>query len=177
MLDGKRIHLRALESTDLEVLFGWENDVSNWDTSGTMAPFSRFVLEQYLSISHQDLYTNKELRLVIALNQPEGNGLPIGCIDLFEFDPKHRRAGVGILIGDTIMRGKGYAGDALDLLIPYAFEVLALHQLFANIAVRNAASIKIFETRKFVKVGTKADWLLTKEGWQDENLYQLINKG
>src|SRR6185436_12887613 len=103
-LIGELIRLRALEPSDVDLLYQWENDASVWSVSGTLAPFSKFVLEQYLASSHQDIYSNKQLRLMIDLSanneedEPESRG--IGCIDLFDFDPKNRKAGVGILIAD-----------------------------------------------------------------------------
>src|SRR2546421_12755893 len=126
-LIGELIQLRALEPSDLEQLYQWENDTAIWSVSGTLAPFSRFVLEQYLASSHEDIYSNKQLRLIIDLtvsdDEDETDDAPcsIGCIDLFDFDPKHRKAGVGILIADRSYRGKGDATEALHLLIDYCF--------------------------------------------------------
>src|SRR5574339_327753 len=129
LLQGKHIQLRALEPKDLDLLYKWENNPDIWSVSGTLAPFSRFVIEQYLTISHQDLYTSKELRLMIELSGNGANAKSIGCIDLFDFDPRNKRAGIGILIGDESERRKGYAAEAVELLIEYCFTTLDLHQV------------------------------------------------
>jgi diamine N-acetyltransferase len=100
---------------------------------------------------------------------------PIGLLDLFEFDPFHLRAGVGILIADNNEQGKGYATEALKILIDYSFTHLQLKQLFCNITTDNERSIKLFEKVGFKCVGTKKSWLKTYEGWKDENMYQLLN--
>src|SRR5688572_8131044 len=144
LLTGKNINLRALEPADLEQLYEWENDVANWHVSGTLTPYSRFVLEQYISTAHQDIYTTKQLRLVIELYTSD-DIRSIGCIDLFDFDPKNMRAGVGILIGDCDERNKGYASESLALLINYSADTLGLHQLYANISVDNKASLHLFK--------------------------------
>ena len=86
MLEGKNLKLRALEPSDVDFLFEWENDEKLWHLSNTIAPFSRFVLEQYILNSHQDIFTNKQLRLMIDLKNGDNN-YPIGSIDLFDFDP------------------------------------------------------------------------------------------
>ena len=62
---NREISLRALEPEDLELLYDWENDMSNWLISNTMSPFSRFTLKRYLENSHKDIYETGQLRLMI----------------------------------------------------------------------------------------------------------------
>ena len=181
-LIGELIQLRALEPSDLDLLYSWENDTKIWSVSGTLAPFSRFVLEQYLASSHQDIYSNKQLRLMIDLtiNDEDGeSGLEsrgIGCIDLFDFDPKNRKAGVGILIADRADRGKGYATEALNLLVDYGFDTLDLHQIYSNVRVDNENSVALFKRIGFEITGLKQDWVLDAGKWYDEYTMQLIKK-
>ena len=181
-LVGELIQLRALEPTDLENLYAWENDSSVWSVSGTMAPFSKFLLEEYLKTAHQDIYTTKQLRLMIVLSVSDDDGeldtepRSIGCIDLFDFDPRNKKAGVGILIADRADRGKGYAQEALHLLIDYGFNVLDLHQLYANVRVDNENSINLFKKLDFEITGLKQDWLYEDGKFFDEYTMQLIRK-
>jgi len=65
MLEGKNLKLRALEPSDIDLLYEWENNEKLWYLSNTITPFSRFTLEQYILNSHQDIYTTKQLRLMI----------------------------------------------------------------------------------------------------------------
>lgn len=92
-IKGENIHLRALEPEDVDVLYKWENNREIWHVSNTQTPFSRYVLEQFLVNAHEDIYTNKQLRLIISPNESD---IPVGAIDLFDFDPYHLRAGIGI---------------------------------------------------------------------------------
>jgi len=87
--------------------------------------------------------------------------VPVGLVDLFDFDPYHLRAGVGVLIARNEDRRKGYATEALKVLISYAFEVLQLNQLYANVSASNTASLRLFQNLGFTKVGVKKDWLKT----------------
>jgi diamine N-acetyltransferase len=98
----------------------------------------------------------------------------IGTIDLFDFDPMHKRAGIGILIADSKERKKGYASDALDVLIKYSFQTLQLHQLYCNITEDNLDSIKLFQSKGFELIGTKKDWLIYPSGAKNELMFQLI---
>lgn len=171
-LVAENITLRALESSDLDFLYQCENNVNNWIVSSTLVPFSKYTLEQYLINSQYDIYTNKQLRLIIQTNK---NKAPIGTIDLFDFDPYHLRAGVGILIENTNQRQKGYATEALKLLIDYAFKHLNLHQLYCNILEKNTHSIKLFSNQGFQIKGKKKEWIKTPNGWENQLFLQLIN--
>ena len=100
----------------------------------------------------------------------------VGAIDLFDFDPLHQRAGIGILIASEDDRRQGYAHEALLQVIDYCRKVLFMHQLYCNIAVGNVASIKLFEKVGFEIIGTKKEWLRIETGWEDELSLQLILK-
>lgn len=182
-LVGELIQLRALEPADLTRLYKWENDSSIWSVSGTLVPFSRFVLEEFVNQAHQDIYTNKQLRLMIDLryfdDEEDAVGeeiRSIGCVDLFEFDPKNKRAGVGILISDQAVRGKGFATEALHLLIDYGFNILDLHQIYSNVRVDNESSVALFKKLGFEVTGLKQDWVYNQGRFYDEYTMQLIRK-
>jgi diamine N-acetyltransferase len=181
LLTGELIRLRALEPTDLNRLYRWENDSSIWSVSGTMAPFSRYVLEEFVNQAHQDIYTNKQLRLIIDLKYISDSEEPdepkaVGCVDLFEFDPRNRKAGLGILIADRADRGKGYATEALHLVVEYSFQVLDLHQLYCNVRVDNESSIALFKKSGFEVTGLKQDWVYENGRYIDEYTMQLVRK-
>jgi diamine N-acetyltransferase len=101
--------------------------------------------------------------------------ITIGTIDIFDFDPFHKRAGLGILIANEAYRRKGYGSMALQCLINYCFKTLQLHQLYCNILANNPESMDMFEKQGFVRTGVKKDWIKTSEGYSDEYLYQLVN--
>jgi diamine N-acetyltransferase len=175
---GAKIYLRAIETSDLELLYAWENNTENWSVSHTYTPFSKYVLEQYLVNSHQDIYTNKQLRLMICMLQSETQSNPnnncIGTIDLFDFEPNHLRCGVGILIAEKSERKKGYASETLQILTNYCFETLNMHQLYCNINTDNEDSILLFQKHGFKITGIKKDWNRSGNNFKDELLLQLI---
>lgn len=171
-----QIVLRALEPYDIDVLYRWENDPAIWHVSNTLTPFSRFVLEKYIEDSHLDIYQARQLRLMIDVKSGiSGTFRPVGTIDLFDFDPYHNRAGVGILIGDKSDRKKGYASSALGQFISYCFDTLQLHQLYCNITEGNTDSLKLFKKFEFLVTGRKVDWIKTPARFHDEYLLQLVN--
>lgn len=167
-----KIRLRALEPEDLELLYDWENNNLYWTISNTVSPFSKYTLKRYLENSHKNVYETGQLRLMIDHLDDK---ITIGTIDIFEFDPFHKRAGIGILIANEAYRRKGYASMALACLIEYCFKTLQLHQLFCSILANNCESIDLFRKQGFVQTGVKKDWIKTSDGYLDEMTFQLIN--
>jgi diamine N-acetyltransferase len=173
MMTGKKVNLRALEPSDANILYHWENDMSVWHLSTTIVPFSLYSIEQYI-INSADIYANRQIRFIIERTDLPEKPVPIGAIDLFDFEPVHMRAGIGILVNGHF-RGQGYASEALDLLIGYAFNTLQLHQVFCNISPDNQESLNLFKSKGFQLVGTKKEWNKIKNIWHDECLFQLMN--
>ena len=170
-LKGELVYLRALEPEDLDLLFEVENNEEFWEVSATSVPFSRYILKQYLENSHRDIYEVKQLRLVICENTRE----TVGFIDLFDLDPKNRRAALGILIINQRNRKKGFGTEALELVSKYCFTHLGLHQVYANVGEDNVSSKLLFEKAGFTMAARKKDWNLVDGVYKDEITYQLIN--
>ena len=112
-----------------------------------------------------------QLRLIVETRQ---EARPVGAIDLFEYDPIHRRAGVGILIYEQSDRGQGYASDALEALCRYAHDTLRAHQLWCNVGADNEASLRLFRSAGFTEIGVKRDWLWRPDGYHDEVMLQKM---
>ncbi|MCL6265639.1 GNAT family N-acetyltransferase [Flagellimonas myxillae] len=170
-LKGKNIYLRALEPKDLDFLYQLENDTSIWEISGTLKPYSKKVLRLYLDNAHRDIYDVKQLRLCICAPDDQC----VGLIDLFDFDPKNKRAGMGVVIANPADRNKGWGAEAIEILCEYAFSTLDLHQLYANILEENEASIHLFVKLGFDHIGIKKEWVRTNKGFKNELMFQKIN--
>ena len=171
LLESDNIRLRAPEPEDLDVLYEWENNTEIWYLSNTLTPFSRYSLKKFIENSHLDIYESKQTRFIIELKSEQR---PIGAIDLYDFDPYHLRAGVGVLISAKEDRGKGYAGESLQILNNYCFTTLGLKQLYCSINEKNQESIKLIIRKGFVITGQKKDWIKSGEEWMTEYFLQLI---
>jgi diamine N-acetyltransferase len=171
MLKGKKVILRAVELSDKSVIYNWENDTDQWPISFTTKPFSSETIEQYISTDAYDIYTTKQLRLMVCL--PDNTLL--GCVDLFDFDPRNQRAGVGILI-DKHHRKFGYAFDAIEVLKSYAFDSLFLNQIYAHIDDYNEKSIALFQKSGFKQTGVLNAWnKKSNQVFNDVMIMQCIN--
>lgn len=170
MLAGDKCSLRAVEPRDAGLLYRWENDPALWDVSGTTEPFSRRSIEEFIVRQQEGIFRCGELRLMID----DERGATIGAIDLFDFEPLHGRAGVGILIYDDARRGQGYAAEALELVGEYARRTLGLRQLWCNVLAGNDPSLKLFRRAGFREIGVKKEWIRTETGYADEIMFQKM---
>ena len=166
---ANKISLRALEIDDLEFLFEIENNRNLWKISYTILPFSKYYLEKYIKESNFDIFSEKQFRFVISLE----NKFPLGLIDLFDFDPVHHRAGIGIVIDDTY-RKRGYALESIKLIEDISKNDLQIHQLYANVGIDNKDSFVLFKKLGYNEVGIKKDWNYLNGRYKDEVLFQKI---
>lgn len=172
ILENTNIKLRALENSDLELLYKWENSTPLWTLGNTLSPYSKQVLRQYINESQlYDIYHNRQLRLMIVQKSDEQ---AVGTIDMYDFDIRNQKAGIGIFVEEHY-RNKHFALDSLMLIKEYAFSFLHLHQLYAHILVNNTPSIRLFEKAGYEKAGVMKDWVRRPNGYEDALLLQLIN--
>lgn len=155
------ISLRKIEPTDLPFLYQWENDASAWADGANHNPLSQQDLREYISSTTGDIYKDGQLRLVIQSVSPQG-GLTIGCVDLFDFDPRNRRAALGMYIVPE-HRGKGVGHEALAKIEEYVFDFLHLRCLYAVIAQNNTACSAIFEHAGYILSSPLKNWTLESD--------------
>jgi len=161
------IQLRSLQPNDFEVLVAVENNPNLWRYSNQNAPYSKEVLTAYIENQDRSIFEVKQQRFVIT----NPNQIPLGFIDLFDFEIVHKRAGVGIVVLEEY-RNKGYAKISLSLLEEYAVNQLNVKNLYANVGAENKASIQLFSTAGFQRVGVKKNWNYYDGQFHDEYLFQ-----
>ncbi len=140
------LSLRKMDLHDLPLIYRWENDASAWADGVTHNPLSRQDLFNYINNTTGDIYKDGQLRLIVEQkNTPShpSSALAIGCLDLYDFDPRNLKAGVGIYVSPD-SRQQGYAIEALRLLDDYAFGFLHLNLLYAFVSELNTASVALF---------------------------------
>ena len=145
MLEGENLKLRLLQLKDLDFLYSVENNQNYFKFSSHPQYYSKEELKEFISNSTDDITIYNQLRFVVDLNDN-----PIGLIDLFNYNPKRKNAGVGIIILEEF-QNQNFGSKSLELLISYAWEKLDLLSLYANIKPSNQNSIKLFDKHGFVK--------------------------
>ena len=169
------LQLRKIEPSDLPFLYQWENDATMWADSDTHNPLSRHDLHQYIENTTGDIYRDGQLRLIIEDSQlstfnTQHSTQILGCIDLFDFDARNRKAAIGMYIAPDA-RGKGVGKQAVQLLLDYAFNFLHLRMVYAIISVNNVACSRLYEQMDFLPSSPLRAWTL--EG--DAILWQKMN--
>jgi diamine N-acetyltransferase len=166
-----KVRLRAMEPEDLDLLYRIENDADLWAVGATNVPYSRYTLHDYIATSADDIFADRQLRLIIEDAQ---EGFTVGMADLINFDPRHRRAEVGIVI-EQPHRRKDYAKAALEALHDYARRVIHLHQLYAIIGIDNQPARRLFQSMGYLTTATLVDWILrSDETYVDAEVMQLV---
>ena len=175
-----QVNLRKIEPSDLPFLYQWENDASAWADGSNHNPLSQQDLREYIAATTGDIYKDGQLRLIIeGLSIAESDGLSAqrsfsaavfqrsglitaGCIDLFDFDPRNRRAAIGMYIAPDF-RGKGLGRQALEALETYAFGHLNLRVLYAVIAVSNIPCSALYRSAGYTPSTPLTAWTLESD--------------
>ena len=151
------IKLRKIEPADLPFLYRWENDASVWADGANHNPLSQQDLRTYIESTTGDIYRDGQLRLII-----ENDGVTCGCVDLFDFDPRNRRAAIGMYMAPEF-RGKGVGHSALEQLETYAFGFLKLRILYAVIATSNIPWSALYRTAGYKPSSPLPAWTLESD--------------
>lgn len=162
-----KIQLRDLDMEDASFILEVENNKDIWKVSHTQEEFSRKDIEIFIAKNLVDGLLVGQKRWMITINKNR-----CGCIDLFDYDINNKRAGIGIVIHPDF-QNQGIASKALDLMIKLCKKDLELYQMFCTIMPNNLHSIKLFESKGFIKSGTRKDWTLYENKFFDEFFYQL----
>lgn len=160
------IKLRKIEPSDLPFLYQWENDASVWADGSNHNPLSQADLRDYIESTTGDIYRDGQLRLIIEEHtsniKHQTSNVTFGCIDLFDFDPRNRRAALGMYIAPDA-RSKGVGKAALQALEEYAFGHLNLRVLYAVISTANAPCSAIFRSAGYTPSTPLSSWTLESD--------------
>ncbi len=152
-LEGKNIFLSPLsKEDDFRDYAQWLNDqgITLFMGSGRF-PSTVDTLKDYIG-----RYNNNKNGMLLGIFSKK-TPKHIGNITLHQIDWKDRHGEIGIIMGDKKSGGKGYATEAIKLIVKHAFKNLNLHKLYAGVIEGNEASERVFE-----KIGFKLEGKLRK---------------
>lgn len=163
------VRLRAMEPEDLDLLYTIENNMQLWNVGATNVPYSRFLLHDYIAHAAGDIYTDKQVRMIVE----NESGKTIGIVDIVNFTPQHQRAELGVVIQNQY-RGKGYGKAVVLKAIEYALRVLHLHQIYVVVNANQTSTITLFSQIGFMKQCGLKDWLYDGHEYQDAVVLQYF---
>lgn len=145
ILRGPRIVLRPLASGDLRRCVKWFSDPQviqflGRNTPVTLAEEDRWYRE----------YSRRSDEQIFAI---EVDGTHVGNLGLHKVDRVHRKADVGIVIGETGYWSKGFGTEALRTALRYGFDQLGLNKISLEVLEYNVRAIRSYEKCGFVREG------------------------
>ena len=165
-IEGYDIILRAITSTDVEMLMQLINDSETERMLGGSS-FPVSVEEQEKWIAAQIGRTDV-LRCIIAKKEKLIDGL--GTVVLSDIDQKNGIAQVHIKLDKNKGRGRGIGTDALKTIVKYAFEEMRLNCVYAEVLEYNQLSQKLFE-----KVGFKKEGVMRSRVFKSGKYFNIIS--
>jgi len=166
-----KVYLRTPIPEDVDFMLEMENNPEIWAVSETTEKFLRVEITAFIMDSEHDLFRELQQRFVIVLKESD---IPIGSVDLFNYEADSDTASVGISILPEY-RGNRYGSQALDLLIDTAFNKLKLHSLHCSIFSDNYPSIRLFKSKGF-KVDTKKKIHVAKQNSKINEIFYVLEK-
>ncbi len=147
MIEGMLINLRAREEADASAFHRWFNDHEVTRFIGDSFPIVSMSRQRELI---QSMGSDSQRRLYSIVLK---DGTLIGNCELRGFNWTARSAEAGIVIGEKEYWGKGYGGEAMNLMLRVAFEGLNMHRVYLRVADFNERGIRSYHRIGFREEG------------------------
>jgi len=170
VLESKNVRLRQIEASDLLKLRNWRNSPGIRSYTRGYRPLNMLNQTKWLESLSAD-----QLNIMFAIEKKFDREL-IGCCGLTNINWKEGHGEVSIYIGEKKWQSKGYASDALRLLLEYGFKELRLHRIYGIIFEYNDASIKFFEKNGFEFEGRHREARFWDGKFYDELVYGILDR-
>jgi RimJ/RimL family protein N-acetyltransferase len=168
-LVGKRVLLRALEQRDLDPIWEAYRDLDlELITSGDSPPYSDRWVRNFWGQRIDDPAPDMRYFAIEPLPGNPGAGVFAGMCNLQEIDMRNRHAELGIWLASRDLRGLGYGTDAIQALLPYAFEVAMLEKLHLGVYDFNEGGLRSYERVGFRYEGRLRHMIYYQGRWWDE---------
>ena len=168
-IPGERVYLSPMDPGDLETYTRWMNDVEVTRWLGMFSGVYSLTAERaYLENATKDP-NNYQFAIVLR----EENRL-LGNIGLVDLNQIHRRATLGLFIGQAEDRSKGYGAEAIKLLLGYGFKWLGLRNIDLHVHSDNARAIACYKKAGFAEYGRRRGAVFADGVWHDDVLMEAL---
>jgi len=171
-LPGDKIVLRPLQASDLTGAYlDWLNDyeVTRFLETGkkpaTLASLRRYV----------EAMTQAPDTVMLAITEKR-SGVHVGNVKLGGIHPVHRRADLGIMLGDKRRWGRGYGREAVALILAYGFDRLNLNKIYLGVDAENSAAVRVYEQLGFKIEGTLRQHLFRDGAYRDQHVMSVLRE-
>lgn len=169
-IDTSRLSLRSISAADADAFYTIYSNPEVMRYWSTPPLPNRDAASKQIDEIQEAFKRREVLKWGIALRTDD---TLIGSVTLFHPDFTHRRAEIGYALGRAYW-GNGYMQETLNAVLNYAFTVLNLHRIEADVDPRNAASVRTLERLGFQREGyLRERWQVNGE-IQDAFFYGLL---
>ena len=170
-LKGKLVNLRQLKRSDAAIFQRYANnrDVAYY-LEALPSPYTMAEAYKWVKTTHS--LARKKIGYGFGIEEI-ASGEIVGMIGLRNINTKDRNAEVGYWIGKPFWN-RGYGGEALPLILRYAFKELRLRRLYAIVHSQNIASSKILEKTGFIREGIWRKASFKNNRWRDVYGYGIL---
>ncbi len=174
MLNGKRVILRPVRRSDINLFLKWFNDQEVIQYLSNYLPMTEMAEEKWI----ESLATTRsKTDVVFVMEVKEGSSKkPIGNTGLHGIDSKDQNAWFGIVIGEKDYWSRGYGTEAAQLLIEYGFQQLNLRRISSAVVEFNERSIRMHEKLGFVEEGRRRKATYVNGRFWDDLVYGLLRE-
>jgi UDP-4-amino-4,6-dideoxy-N-acetyl-beta-L-altrosamine N-acetyltransferase len=162
-LEGERLSLVPLQPRHTGVLLKWRSDPSILAQLYSDRAPTPEEHRRWLARLRRD-GTRREFVIVLR----EG-ARPIGTIGLSAIDAIHRKAEYGILIGEHDAEGLGFAREASEVLLRFAFRDLGLNRIYLRVFGGNRRAVALYE-----RLGFRREGVLREDAWKKRRRLDVL---
>ena len=167
-LIGERVYLRPLDRQDLIHIRQWANDPELRRLTGEVKPMTEAGAEAFFDKVNND---DDRVWFIVALKE---NDAPIGEAGLLRMFRPWRTTDLSIIIGEKGARGKGYGGEAIKLLLDFAFGYLNFHRVAIGVVGFNADALRFYEKVGFRREGVQRDGYYYDHDYHDFVMMSIL---
>jgi [ribosomal protein S5]-alanine N-acetyltransferase len=175
--DGRRLYLRPLEEPDAEALLRlYVENRSFFAARESAHSDDYYTLERQLARidAAQTMLTDDKGGLFGAFGCEDDELLGfVGLFGVLRGDFQEAR--IGYMFAER-HSGRGYATEAVELALPYAFDTLGLHRLETGVQLDNPASMRVLAKAGFREEGLSPRWVRIGDGWADCKRFALTRE-
>lgn len=172
-LQGKLITLRKLRRSDADSIQRHAND-RDIARFLPLLPFPYTLHEARKWITLTPRLAREDKAYNLGIEDVE-SGEIVGMIGLRNINRQDRNAEVGYWIGKSFQR-RGYAKEALWLVLKFAFTDLRLARVYAVVHQKNVASVRLLDRIGFVREGVWRKASLMNRRWYDVYAYGILKE-
>lgn len=138
MIEHGRVRLTPYVKSLRQKLFDWMNDATLRRAAGEFRALSEMDFDAWIG---RMAGTPQNVFFIIAERE---RLVPVGFCFLAGLEPIHRRARLGIAIGEAAFRGRGLGRDAVSALVRHGMQDLGLERVALDVSTGNAAALRLY---------------------------------